>query len=216
MFACFYLKLQCFYKLCLPSHLSFSSLKVDDDSGKSRYETLTSRRDILITKLKQLQLKIWLDWKQKSDKNLEIGLRSKVFVLLSMIEENNENKQEDSFAFSDDGGMNNKMLNIHPSYELFTLLAEINYLLAFRQLWSTEGNTFLNEFPQVLWDVYEERDDLWKRKIKLIKIIHYYNAVQEQISNDGKFKLIASEIDSINNLVAKACQTVTWQNYGKC
>uniref|UniRef100_A0A1A9VM43 AAA+ ATPase domain-containing protein n=1 Tax=Glossina austeni TaxID=7395 RepID=A0A1A9VM43_GLOAU len=129
------------------------------------------------------------------------------------MDEKNENKQEDGFAFSDDGGVNNKMLNIHPSYELFTLLAEINYLLAFRQLCSTEGNTFLEDIPQVLWDFYEDRDDLWQRKIKLMKIIHYYNAIQETIFNDGKFKLIASEIDSINNLVAKACQTVTWQNY---
>uniref|UniRef100_A0A1A9W2M6 Dynein heavy chain tail domain-containing protein n=1 Tax=Glossina brevipalpis TaxID=37001 RepID=A0A1A9W2M6_9MUSC len=181
-----------------------------DDSGKMQYEILTNRRDILITKLKHLQVKIWIDWQQKIDKNLQNGLRSKVFMHFSMPSENDE---IDCFT-SDDGSVADiKMLNIHPSHELFTLLAETNYLLAFRHLCMSEGNSFLNDFPQLLWDFYEQRDDLWQRKIKLMKIIHYYNAVQEKISSDEKFKLISSEIDSINDFVKQACQTVTWQNY---
>lgn len=53
-----------------------------DNPLKSQYEKLTARRDILTTKLSNLQLKIWNNWQQTIEKRIAKGLDSKVMMTM--------------------------------------------------------------------------------------------------------------------------------------
>lgn len=55
-----------------------------DNPLTSQYEKLTARRDILTTKLSNLQLKIWNNWQQTIEKRIAKGLDSKVMMLLTV------------------------------------------------------------------------------------------------------------------------------------
>lgn len=63
---------------------TLSSL-TDGNPLSSQYEKLIARRDILTTKLSNLQLKIWNNWQQTVEKRIAKGLDSKVMTLLTIM-----------------------------------------------------------------------------------------------------------------------------------
>ncbi|XP_046805883.1 dynein beta chain, ciliary-like [Lucilia cuprina] len=58
-----------------------TTLLAADNPLSSQYEKLTARRDILTTKLSNLQLKIWNNWQQTIEKRIAKGLDSKVMMM---------------------------------------------------------------------------------------------------------------------------------------
>ncbi|XP_037943923.1 dynein beta chain, ciliary-like [Teleopsis dalmanni] len=97
-----------------------------------RFVQLTSRCDILTTKLSNLQLKIWHNWKQTIDKRIAKGLNAPV-MLRKNIKQNttNEGNQLNAVKRIDDSNENDsiiKALEMNFSHELFALLKEGKYL----------------------------------------------------------------------------------------
>ncbi|XP_067623613.1 dynein beta chain, ciliary [Eurosta solidaginis] len=98
---------------------------------------------------------------------------------------------------------------------------------------TTTTNASINEQQQQqkryglsrnLLDLYAKRDEFWQRKVKLIKIGEFYNGIRglaADESYDGggiigsaaELQLISHEVDSIDQLVEKACARLTWRTY---
>lgn len=170
---------------------------------------MNGRRNILTTKLTQLQLEIWQNWLQSIDKLIVVGLAQHVITR------------------DDSGGDGVKTLQMNFSPELFILLKEAKYLLAMQRLpnappflasnfteTSTEdyGNATL---PKSLLELYESRNEFWQRRIKLIKISEYYNGIREDVRPGGEMQLIRMEIDVIDECIDEACRTLRWRQYGE-
>ncbi|XP_068157565.1 LOW QUALITY PROTEIN: dynein beta chain, ciliary [Drosophila tropicalis] len=155
----------------------------------SKWKSLLSRRDILTTKLSNLQMKIWNNWQEGIDKQIAKGLEESVFTQLTDV----------------------KQLQLNFSLALFILLKETKYFLTLQANGSLSEDLF--QLPKSLLSLYAQRDDYWQRRIRLIKIEEYYNGIRSGKCALAELQLIVHELVTIDKLVAKASQRLTWQNY---
>ncbi|XP_017082814.2 dynein heavy chain 17, axonemal [Drosophila eugracilis] len=154
-----------------------------------QWASLLSRRNILTTKLSNLQMKIWTTWHECIDKLIVRGLDESV---LSQSEDNSQ-----------------LYLNFSPV--LFTLLKETKYLLALQATGSLSGDLF--QLPEPLLTLYGQRDAYWERRIRLIKIGEFYNGIRSGECAAAELQLIRNDLATIDEQVAVACQQLTWRNY---
>ncbi|XP_037811861.1 dynein beta chain, ciliary, partial [Lucilia sericata] len=78
-----------------------TTLLTADNPLSSQYEKLTARRDILTTKLSNLQLKIWNNWQQTIEKRIAKGLDSKVMMMtMSTMKPKNQQQQQNCTSSS--------------------------------------------------------------------------------------------------------------------
>nr|XP_032294976.1 dynein heavy chain 9, axonemal [Drosophila virilis] len=154
-----------------------------------QWDALLSRRNILTTKLCNLQLKIWHGWQQDIDKLIAEGLDEPVLIQLAAGEQ----------------------LQLNFAQALFTLLKETKYLLALQGSGSLSSKLF--PMPEALLSLYEQRDAYWRRRIRLIKIDEFYNGIRAGQCAAAELQLIATELAAIDAQVATACGQLTWRNY---
>ncbi|XP_061387676.1 dynein beta chain, ciliary, partial [Musca vetustissima] len=173
-----------------------SSQTSDANPLNLEYEKLTARRNILTTKLSNLQLKVWHNWQQTIEKRIAQGLDTKLMTRSG----------------------NTKILEMHYSSELFTLLRETKYLLALQQV--NERQQQMQQHPQLLpqtlLDLYEQRDVFWQRKIRLMQISEYYNGIRHQNGQRTaitEMQLIHPSVSVIYEQLDLAAKTLTWRNY---
>lgn len=156
-----------------------------------QWDALVSRRNILTTKLCNLQQKIWHGWQEDIDRIIAEGLNE--FVLLQ------------SAA--------GQQLQLNFARALFTLLKETKYLLALQASGSLSSKLF--PMPGALLLLYEQRDAYWQRRIRLIKIDEFYNGIRAGQCAAAELQLIAAELATIDEQVVTASAQLTWRNYGK-
>lgn len=263
-----------------------TNFSINENPLRPQYEKLTSRRDILTTKLSNLQLKVWHNWQQTIDERIAKDLKAKVMTLMIYPPVNLQlfpNAEAENKDDGDDKKRNDKSndiattnsntwqtkFNLHEkqschtvmppaaaatrssatktasvsdikklqmnfSIELFTLLKETKYLLALQQIHNRQelpGDAAMMtmmpataaspppyQLPQTLLDLYAQRDILWQRKIKLMKISEYYNSIRSESENShchSEMQLVEKEIQHIDEQLAYASDTLTWHEYGK-
>ncbi|XP_034662377.1 dynein beta chain, ciliary [Drosophila subobscura] len=154
-----------------------------------KWESLLSRRNILTTKLSNLQMKIWTTWQEGIDKLIHQGLDE---VVISQ-------SQDD------------RQLHLNFSLALFTLLKETKYLLALQATGCLSGELF--ELSQELLSLYAQRDAYWERRIRLIKIGEFYNGIRTGECAAAELQLIHNELSAIDEQVTMACDQLTWRCY---
>lgn len=156
-----------------------------------KWDALVSRRNILTTKLCNLQQKIWQAWLEDIDKIIAEGL-------------------DEHVLFQSGAG---QQLQLNFARALFTLLKETKYLLALQAAGRVSSKLF--PMPEALLSLYEQRDAYWHRRIRLIKIDEFYNGIRAGQCAAAELQLIAGELAAIDEQVATACAQLTWRNYGK-
>ncbi|KAH8326498.1 hypothetical protein KR067_009278 [Drosophila pandora] len=154
-----------------------------------KWDSLLSRRNILTTKLSNLQMKIWTNWLEGIEKQIVQGLDESV---LSQPEDKSQ-------------------LHLNFSLVLFTLLKETKYLLALQATGNLSGDLF--QLPEPLLELYAQRDAYWERRIRLIKIGEFYNGIRSGECAAAELQLIRNELAAIDEQVGVACQTLTWREY---
>ncbi|KAH8382612.1 hypothetical protein KR009_004377 [Drosophila setifemur] len=154
-----------------------------------KWNSLLSRRNVLTTKLSNLQMKIWTSWQEGIGKLIVQGLDESVL-----------SRPEDH---------SHLLLNF--SLVLFTLLKETKYLLALQATGSLSGDLF--QLPEPLLELYAQRDAYWERRIRLIKIGEFYNGIRSGECADAELQLIGNELEAIDEQVGMACQQLTWRDY---
>ncbi|XP_060647178.1 dynein beta chain, ciliary [Drosophila nasuta] len=155
-----------------------------------QWDALCSRRNILTTKLCNLQLKIWHNWQQDIERLIAQGLAEPVLI------------QPDAAA---------QELQPNFAQALFTLLKETKYLLALQAAGSLSSQLF--QMPDALLSLYLQRDVYWQRRIRLIKIDEFYNGIRAGQCAEAELQLIAGELATIDAQVAKACVQLSWSSY---
>ncbi|ALC45571.1 CG41497 [Drosophila busckii] len=153
------------------------------------WKTLSTRRNLLTTKLCNLQMKIWNNWQQCIGKQIAQGLAEPVFT-------------------QDAAGA---VLNLNFAQALFMPLREANYLLALQSSGSLSEKLF--QVPAELLELYAQRDAYWQRRIRLIKIGEYYNGIRSSQSAAAELQLIGDELTTVDAAVALACEQLTWISY---
>jgi len=156
-----------------------------------QWNSLLSRRNILTTKLSNLQMKIWISWHECVDKLIIQGLDESVL-----------SRSQDL-----------SQLHLNFSQVLFTLLKETKYLLALQATGCLSGDLF--QLPEPLLTLYGHRDAYWERRIRLIKIGEFYNGIRSGECAAAELQLIRNDLATIDEHVEVACQQLTWRNYGK-
>ncbi|KAH8251731.1 hypothetical protein KR038_005556 [Drosophila bunnanda] len=154
-----------------------------------KWRSLQSRRNILTTKLSNLQMKIWTTWQEGIDRLILRGLDESVL-----------SRSEDK-----------SQLHLNFSPVLFTLLKETKYLLSLQAIGSLSGELF--QLPEPLLTLYDQRDAYWERRIRLIKIGEFYNGIRSGECAAAELQLIGQELAAIDELVGVACQQLSWRNY---
>ncbi|KQS52177.1 uncharacterized protein Dere_GG12117, isoform B [Drosophila erecta] len=155
----------------------------------TQWNSLLSRRNILTTKLSNLQMKIWTSWHECVDRLIIQGLDESV---LSRSEDQSQLHQ-----------------NFSPV--LFGLLKETKYLLALQLTGSLSGDLF--QLPEPLLTLYGHRDAYWERRIRLIKIGEFYNGIRSGECAAAELQLIHNDLAAIDEHVEMACQQLTWRHY---
>lgn len=155
------------------------------------WEALCTRRNLLATKMCNLQLQIWHNWQQSIEGLIAQGLAEPVLLLQGAGQQLQPN-----FAQS-----------------LFTLLKETKYLLALQAAGSLSAKLF--RMPDELLKLYVDKDAYWQRRIRLVKIEEFYNGIRSGQCAEAELQLIASELASIDEQVARACAQLSWCSYGE-
>lgn len=158
------------------------------------WDALCTRRNLLATKMSNLQLQIWHNWQQSIERQIAQGLAEPVLL---QAPEADRQQLLPNFAQS-----------------LFTLLKETKYLLALQAAGSLSSKLF--QMPEVLLKLYVDKDAYWQRRIRLVKIDEFYNGIRSGQCGEAELQLIASELAQIDEQVARACAQLTWCSYGEC
>lgn len=156
------------------------------------WDALCTRRNLLTTKMCNLQLSIWHNWQQSIEQLIAQGLSEPVLLQ----SQGTGQPLQPNFAQS-----------------LFTLLKETKYLLSLQAAGSLSSKLF--QMPDVLLTLYVDKDAYWQRRIRLVKIDEFYNGIRSGQCAEAELQLIASELATIDELVARASTELTWCRYGE-